>query len=199
MMWIDWNAHRFSGGALALDLANTVIFRQAPERAQDRFSNSVEVERFASAAASFRASEWGSVTFIAPQSQSGHLNLLELREAINRLFRVAVLEEGFKAQHFSDFLQLASTVIGSGKNGDGVILPPFARHRALSLSAGAVLSGLNLLDPSRLSRIKICPNCHWLYLDESRNRSRRWCDMAVCGNRAKAKRHYHRKGAEHGL
>lgn len=37
------------------------------------------------------------------------------------------------------------------------------------------------------SRVKVCaaPNCRWAYLDNSRNRSRRWCDMADCGNRAK--------------
>lgn len=35
-------------------------------------------------------------------------------------------------------------------------------------------------------------NCNWLFLDTSRNHSRRWCSMQSCGNRAKAKRHYHR-------
>jgi predicted RNA-binding Zn ribbon-like protein len=34
--------------------------------------------------------------------------------------------------------------------------------------------------------------CGWLFLDRSRNRSRRWCDMRVCGNNAKARRYYHR-------
>ncbi|MEP7454243.1 CGNR zinc finger domain-containing protein [Phyllobacterium sp. SB3] len=197
-MYIDWNSHRFSGGVLALDLANTVIFRQTPERAQDRFANSMEVARFASAAANFRSGEWGHIEFSPPQSLTEHSTLIELREAINKLFRTAVLEERFKARHLSNFLQLASGAIGGDENEQDLTLPPFARHRELSLSAGAVLSALNLLDPGKLSRIKICPNCHWLYLDESRNRSRRWCDMTVCGNRAKAKRHYDRKGREHG-
>ena len=35
--------------------------------------------------------------------------------------------------------------------------------------------------------------CTWLFLDHSRGRSRRWCSMASCGNRAKARRHYHRR------
>jgi predicted RNA-binding Zn ribbon-like protein len=34
--------------------------------------------------------------------------------------------------------------------------------------------------------------CTWLFLDQSRGRSRRWCSMASCGNRAKARRHYRR-------
>lgn len=39
-------------------------------------------------------------------------------------------------------------------------------------------------------RVKPCAadTCNWLFLDRSRNRSRRWCDMKDCGNRAKAKR-----------
>ena len=40
-------------------------------------------------------------------------------------------------------------------------------------------------------RIRICANdtCRWLFYDESRAGRRRWCDMATCGNRAKAQRH----------
>jgi len=34
--------------------------------------------------------------------------------------------------------------------------------------------------------------CAWLFVDETRNRSRRWCSMTSCGNRAKARRHYQR-------
>jgi predicted RNA-binding Zn ribbon-like protein len=39
--------------------------------------------------------------------------------------------------------------------------------------------------------LKICGNrlCRWVFADRSRNRSRRWCDMAACGNRAKVARH----------
>jgi predicted RNA-binding Zn ribbon-like protein len=33
-----------------------------------------------------------------------------------------------------------------------------------------------------------CPTCAWLFLDSSKNQSRRWCDMKVCGNRIKARR-----------
>ena len=46
-----------------------------------------------------------------------------------------------------------------------------------------------LTSPDR-ERVKECAadNCNWLFLDMSRNHSRRWCDMKVCGNRAKARR-----------
>jgi len=51
-----------------------------------------------------------------------------------------------------------------------------------------------LLTSGELARIGECEGdqCEWLYLDTSRNRSRRWCVMSDCGNRAKARRHYHR-------
>ncbi|MFM7426233.1 MAG: CGNR zinc finger domain-containing protein [Elainella sp.] len=50
-----------------------------------------------------------------------------------------------------------------------------------------------LLDPI-LERVRECAgtDCGWIFLDTSRNRRRRWCDMEECGNRAKAKRHYER-------
>lgn len=43
-------------------------------------------------------------------------------------------------------------------------------------------------------RVKICPadDCRWAFYDASRNRSRQWCSMAVCGNRAKARAHRER-------
>jgi predicted RNA-binding Zn ribbon-like protein len=39
------------------------------------------------------------------------------------------------------------------------------------------------------NRLKACkdPGCRWAYYDQSRNRSRAWCSMAACGNRAKAR------------
>lgn len=57
-----------------------------------------------------------------------------------------------------------------------------------------VRDAAELLVSGELRRVGRCSgdNCDWLYLDTSRNRSRRWCDMQTCGNRAKARRHYHR-------
>lgn len=46
----------------------------------------------------------------------------------------------------------------------------------------------------RLDRVKICPadDCRWAFYDTSRNHSRQWCSMEVCGNRAKARAHRER-------
>ena len=57
-----------------------------------------------------------------------------------------------------------------------------------------VRSAAELLTSSHVTRLKECANegCGWIFLDTSRNRSRRWCDMRECGNRVKARRHYRR-------
>ena len=52
-----------------------------------------------------------------------------------------------------------------------------------------VRSAADLLTGPSLERVKRCPGegCGWLFLDTSRNGSRRWCDMASCGNRARVR------------
>ena len=47
-------------------------------------------------------------------------------------------------------------------------------------------------------RVRICANdtCRWVFYDESRSGRRRWCDMATCGNRAKARRHRARRKSD---
>lgn len=64
------------------------------------------------------------------------------------------------------------------------ILWPVARSAAI------------LLTSKEIDRVGECADdrgCGWLFLDTSRNRSRRWCDMKDCGNRDKVRRYYKRK------
>jgi predicted RNA-binding Zn ribbon-like protein len=60
--------------------------------------------------------------------------------------------------------------------------------RKIALSLG------DLLTSSDLELLGQCggPGCGWLFLDSTKNHSRRWCSMESCGNRAKAKRFYNR-------
>ena len=57
-----------------------------------------------------------------------------------------------------------------------------------------VRSAADLLTSPTLSALRVCAAdaCAWLFLDTSRNGSRRWCSMRTCGNRAKARRHHAR-------
>ena len=61
------------------------------------------------------------------------------------------------------------------------------------ISRPVILDAANVLADSDHSRIGHCPSCHWVFYDTTRNRSRRWCDMADCGSRDKALRYYHRQ------
>jgi hypothetical protein len=63
---------------------------------------------------------------------------------------------------------------------------------------GAVLAAaVRLVDAGAWHRLKLCPadDCRWAFFDRSRNRSRTWCAMEVCGNRAKARSFRRRAGA----
>jgi predicted RNA-binding Zn ribbon-like protein len=57
------------------------------------------------------------------------------------------------------------------------------------------LSAADVLLSPDLQQMKECPGtgCGWLFLDTSKNHTRRWCTMEGCGNRAKARSHYQRK------
>jgi predicted RNA-binding Zn ribbon-like protein len=70
----------------------------------------------------------------------------------------------------------------SGRNLDAPIWP-------ISRSAADLLASEQ---ERRLVRECNASDCHWLFLDTSKNRTRQWCSMQSCGNREKARRHYRR-------
>ncbi len=67
----------------------------------------------------------------------------------------------------------------------------------VAVSAGSLLgpilwSAADLLAQADHRLVRRCANdsCRWLFIDQSKGGTRRWCDMTACGNRAKARRHY---------
>ena len=52
------------------------------------------------------------------------------------------------------------------------------------------VSTARLMLSEHMSLLRACekPDCRWLFLDTSKNHTRRWCDMKICGNRMKARR-----------
>jgi len=113
----------------------------------------------------------------------------ELREAIYRLFAAPEAR--------ADDLDLLSREAGRGAAerrvvaaGDGYrYVWPDSDSLDQMLWPAALSAGDLLTSPDR-EQVKECAShdCNWLFLDMSRNHSRRWCDMKVCGNRAKARR-----------
>lgn len=176
MMSFTWTPHRFVGGALALDVANSVILRFDPTRSVDRFAEPDNLAAFPCAAMAFSAERalFGSLEPVRPENVS---DFIRLREAIDRYFRALV-------SGLDDRLNLANLL-------EATAAMLRVAPSDLAIEAATAHSALRLL-ASGTDRLKICGHCGWLFLDKSKNRSRNWCDMAVCGNRVKASRHYHR-------
>jgi len=128
---------------------------------------------------------------------------LALREALYRLF-LAQAEQ--REPHAADlalldgFLAEAAPRVALARIDGGYA---WRIGGGAGAGAGATLGGLlspvlwsatDLLGSARLAKVKRCANdaCQWLFIDDSKNGSRRWCSMSSCGNRAKAYRHYHK-------
>ena len=91
-------------------------------------------------------------------------------------------------------LALAEEVVVEGNKIEVAIKRDISVLELIGLRVTA--AALALLKNPPAGRIKTCPgeNCGWKFVDRSKNRSRRWCDMAVCGNLVKARKYRARKG-----
>ena len=196
-MTVSWIPHRFTGGVLALDTANTVVLRGDAARTFDRFEDPAEIARFAAAASTFRSAELGGRSLAAASPRAIAPVVLSIREPTDRLFRGAAARGAPACADMAPFLRAcADGLDGMGAEPLGAAGRPFGDpSKPLAFEAALAVSALSLLAGETMRRIRICPNCNWLFLDRSRNSSRLWCDMAVCGNRQKASRHYKRRRA----
>lgn len=194
------------GGSLCLDFANTA----------DWHAGDAPVEMLTGYATLL---DWGQATGILDARQAARLareavddpqaaeealrRAIALRETIYRLFsRIAAGNDPERA----DLAELNAALAES--------LP----HRRIARRASdyrwdwreggldrviwpVALSAAELLVSSDRDRVRECAGhpCGWLFIDTSRNRSRRWCSMEICGNRAKARRHYQRARASSGV
>lgn len=128
-------------------------------------------------------------------SRRALLQALRLREAIYRIF-IAVIHE--KAVHAPDLDEL-NAVVKKLVEGAQIQQRQSGFLWAWSMDEGDLdsflgpiaLSAAELLLSERRQWIGQCADdrgCGWLFLDTSKNHSRRWCDMNHCGNRAKQHR-----------
>jgi predicted RNA-binding Zn ribbon-like protein len=117
-----------------------------------------------------------------------------LREAIYATFSAIAASAAAPSSAVRRVLRAYGQAVGRGALAD---LPDGPRlqwsppsNPTAVLDRVAFAAGELLLARNR-PPIKECPGCGWLFLDRSRNGSRRWCDMQVCGSRDKMRR-YHR-------
>jgi predicted RNA-binding Zn ribbon-like protein len=133
------------------------------------------------------------------EAESAYKCGIKLREVIYRIFTIGI-EGQFPAREdlavFNDYLAKAMVQSRIVKAQDGFLWEMTGNKAKLDWILSPVIrSAADLLVSEDLGRVKKCadPVCGWLFLDISRNRSRRWCDMRDCGNRAKASRFYKKK------
>lgn len=178
----QWTSHRFSGGVLALDLVNTVVWKDLPDKREDRFADKANITSFAGAASVFRSTEVSGKRILPPISQAHIRHLLHLRDTLDKWLRPPALGKDGVPLHAAALFD-ACAKASLGKVDD---------PRGIALGEACALSAMRFLEPKVQHRVKVCPACRWLFLDNSKNQSRQWCDMKICGNRAKAQAHYAR-------
>lgn len=193
-------AYELSGDALCLDLANTWGGR--PDPTSDRLRSYEDLVRFSLQAGLIGDDEADALLAAANDEPTLTADILtearELREAIYHVFSArahdrAIAEEDVAALNRS--LERALPRLRLRAGGGCCRWEWSAPAEALDrILWPMVRSAAELLTGADVERIGECdaPTCSWLFLDRSRNRRRRWCDMATCGNRAKARRYYRR-------
>ena len=200
---VDWQRKfDLSGGILSLDFANTVLKRNQSDRAEDELSNYPRLAAFAKQTkplSSARADALRSRAAKSPRSASAVLPAaVMLREAIYRVFSSVaaanpVVSKDVKLiQDFALEAWKHRRLMPTSQGGYRWQWKAEEAERPEQMLWPIALSAAELLTSDRLRLVRQCAadDCAWLFLDESRNRSRRWCDMSVCGNRQKARRHY---------
>lgn len=123
---------------------------------------------------------------------------IELREAIGDIFYALVRKKPVaprsliilnqQVQEAAVHLELVSGKHGFEWKFDTRLEDLFAPLWPIARDAAELLAS------ERVEFVRACASktCEWLFLDESKNHRRRWCDMSKCGNRAKVKRFYTR-------
>jgi predicted RNA-binding Zn ribbon-like protein len=194
------------GGRLCLDFVNTVSGKRVldpVERLREYadlvlWAEQVEVLDAAGARALLRRAR------AAPgEAQATLAEAHALREALFRLF-VALSEgkpgtpEDLAVVDAQRAAALPHQHLVQGPGGVALAWEPPGEHLAAPLWPVALSAGELLTAPEERARVRLCEathedGCGWVFLDETKNRRRRWCSMKDCGNRAKARRHYARQ------
>ncbi|MET9018438.1 ABATE domain-containing protein [Actinopolymorpha sp. NPDC004070] len=202
------------GGHLALDFANTVDDPLGPERHDhaatydDLLAWSTRVGTISEAQADrLRRSARRRADDAARTVTHAH----DLRDTLNELFG-RIVESGpggtQTAKHWARLrpyvteAMAAATVVendnghSSPRPGSPVLRWAWPASDDLAVVLHPVASAAaDLLVSDQLHRLSRCARCPWLFLDTSKNHSRRWCDMNDCGKALKIERYVARRAA----
>ena len=190
------------GGRLCLDFVNTLDWRgtDTPQEILNTFYDLAVWSRHAGITTNAETSQLLRLAGQAASNAGQVLNrAVRLREIIYRLFSAAIagydpFEEDLS--FFNQNLSLAMKGLKIIRADNGYRWGNTMNKRQLDWILNPIIrSAADILISDELKKVKACadPACGWLFIDISRNRSRRWCDMQDCGNRAKASRFYRKK------
>jgi len=187
---MEFNPSFFAGGLKCLDFCNTFDHLH-PSPAYDFLPDRATLL------------QWGQAAGILPPGFQDNpvadgqffTRALEARALIFHLF-IPFVRSGMPAEAdvalFNTFLQDVSTRLEVVSTANGYELACRAADPLERILCEVMRSAADLLISNQLERVRQCEECGWLFYDSTRNRSRRWCDMKLCGNKAKARRHYER-------
>ncbi len=193
---LDWTSSR-----LCLDFANTADWHDSddPEEKLGSYTNLVSWSREAHILTERQVRQLLDEAERRPEEAASTLEqAIALRETIFRIFSAVaegtpVAELDLEALNAALSPALSRLRVTPSEKGYGWKWAAEGDELDRMLWLVARSAG-ELLTSDERSRVRKCAGypCGWLFLDTSKNQSRRWCDMKSCGNRAKARRHYAR-------
>lgn len=190
----------FSSGNLCLDFINTVEDRPLEKRV-DLLTTYTDLWNWAEQAHLVRDQQQClRIAQREPQeAEAVLLQAIEVREALYHIFFAVARHEqpentdlAIMNEALAEAMSYAS-LLPQGEEFTWVW--PDLGERLDSLLWPVLRSAADLLtsDLRHTTRVCAADDCLWLFLDTSKNHSRRWCNMNSCGNRAKARRFSERK------
>ncbi len=193
-----------SGGWLCLDFANTCV--RPSSDAQERLQTYGDLVAFARQAGALGDAEAARRAHAGARRPAGAALALDearrLRGAIFRLFSGAVAgrpPDAADVTVVNDVLARSTGHLRLASTGERFVLETVEPDEAFDrVLAPIARSAAELLASEGLGSVRECPArpCEWLFMDTTKNGSRRWCDVRTCGNRMRVRRHRARHRAQ---
>src|SRR5262245_42311979 len=194
----------FIAGALCLDFANTIHNARAEDTEED-LRAIADLLQWAKEAGLLSADEHSRLAAHYNHNPRAAAAALakgtRIRDLLLAIFAGIANGRSLSPQRLAELnsaLAQMPALLRAKKNRDRIETEWTCAAEGLPQVFFAVLtSAAELLASDRLRRVRECAShdCTWLFIDESRNHTRRWCDMSACGNRMKAHRYYQRAKA----
>jgi predicted RNA-binding Zn ribbon-like protein len=186
-----------AGGDLALDFANTVEGPREGPATTDHLGDYDDLVAWAARAGTIDAPTARALARRAARNPAEAASALasgRLRDALGQTFGGLARGTTLPRAALAALRDAAADAVLASRPAPGAL-----RWDGRDLERPlwpVAIAGLDLLrDEARLARLKMCANCCWVFLDASRNRSRRWCSMNECGVHDKMRRYRARRAA----